>query len=83
MFSTGSNPNTESPCLDIEFEKQNVPLCYPPDDQINQFMKYINNQNRDPNSPSGDGTVSYKYLLYNISCFISQRGLVISKLGSI
>ena len=37
ILFTGSNPNSDSPCLELEFEWFGHPVSFPSDEQIEKF----------------------------------------------
>ena len=43
----GSNPNPDSPCLEIEFESYSRPVVFPDDEQIEDYCQWIEKRNRD------------------------------------
>ncbi|GAB6018709.1 Phosphatidylinositol 4,5-bisphosphate 3-kinase catalytic subunit alpha isoform [Chamberlinius hualienensis] len=44
---TGSNPNKDSPCLEIEFDRFSCPVTFPSQEQIEDFAKFITLSQRD------------------------------------
>lgn len=35
----GSNPNTDSPCVEVEFDRHATPICFPPMEDIENFAE--------------------------------------------
>lgn len=44
---TGSNPNRDSPCLEIEFDRFSCPVVFPSDDQIEEYGRFVHVAQRD------------------------------------
>ncbi|CAG2164937.1 unnamed protein product [Oppiella nova] len=59
----GSNPNNDSSCLQIEFDRFALPVVYPPDPQIEEYAIFINKwrQKKDQASGSADSQSSSRY----------------------
>ena len=64
----GSNPNPDSPCLEIEFESYSRPVIFPDDEQIEDYCQWIEKRNRDSSHfrhsttyMSSPTTVSFRY----------------------
>ena len=44
---TGSNPSTDTPCLELEFERFRYPVSFPTDDQIEKYAKLVSTHSQD------------------------------------
>lgn len=52
----GSNPNKDSPCLELEFDRYIHPVSFPTDAQIEQYANFLNSF--DPNSAQARGSTT-------------------------
>ncbi len=59
----GSNPNNDSSCLQIEFDRFTSPVVFPPENQIEEYAAFINKHEREKNLPafSPDSQSSSRY----------------------
>lgn len=48
----GSNPNNDSSCLQIEFDRFSPPVVFPPETQIEEYATFINKLEREKNLPA-------------------------------
>ena len=53
---TGSNPSTDTPCLELEFERFRHPVSFPTDDQIEKYAKLVSTHSHDSMHRSGSTT---------------------------
>lgn len=58
MSFAGSNPNSDSPCLELEFMRFAHPVSFPTDDQIERFAKLVSTHSQDSVHSRGSTTAS-------------------------
>lgn len=45
---SGSNPNKDAPCLEVEFDRFACNVVFPPAEQVEEYSKYVSQSNEPP-----------------------------------